>query len=122
MVVVAVLVTVVATVGGLAQALHRADRVSAAYAEDLAGLRRAVTSVERDLRAARSVGELAYELDGDMLRREGRVVARRIALFEVAEENGVATARIGLRARAEAATRAAVVTTSVRMRGGEAGR
>jgi type II secretory pathway component PulJ len=122
MIVTGVLVSVMAAVGGLAHALHRADRVSAAYAEDLAGLRRAVTSVEHDLREARSVAELAYELDGDLLRRDGRVVARRIALFEVLAEGRVATARIGLRPRAEAATRAAVVTTCVRLRGAEGDR
>ena len=119
MIVTAVLALVATTVAALTGSLHRTDRVTAAYVEDLAGLRRAVVAVERDLREARSVDELRYELDGDVLRRDGKVVARRIGLFEVEQEQGVATARVGLRPRAEAATREAVVTTSVRLRRGE---
>jgi hypothetical protein len=122
MVVVGVLAAVMATLAGLAHALHRADRTSAAYVQDLEGLRRAVVSVEGDLRAARSVDELRYRLVGDALKRDGRIVARRIARFELTQEGALATARIGLLPRTEAATRAAVVTTRVRMRGAEGAR
>ncbi len=117
MIVVAVLVTLTAAVAGITHAVHRADRVSAAYVEDLAGLRRAVTSVERDLRAARSLEDLRYVLDLDMLKRGEAVVARRIGTFELLQEGDVVTARIGLLPRAEAPTRAAVVVTAVRLGG-----
>lgn len=117
MIVVAVLVTLTATLAGIAHAVHRADRVSAAYVEDLAGLRRAVASVERDLRAARSLEDLRYVLDLDMLKRGETLVARRIGTFELLQEGEVVTARIGLLPRAEAPTRGAVVVTSVRLGG-----
>jgi prepilin-type N-terminal cleavage/methylation domain-containing protein len=117
MIVVAVLGTVVGTIAGITHAVHRADRVSAAYVEDLAGLRRAVVSVERDLRAARSLADLQYVLDLDVLKRGEAVVARRIGTFEIVQDGEVVTARIGLLPRAEAATREAVVETSVRLGG-----
>jgi len=122
MIVTTLLGLVSATVAGLAAGLHRTDRVTAAYVEDLAGLRRAVAAVERDLREAQSIAELHYELADDMLWRDGVVMARRIGRFEVTEEHGVATARIGLLPRAEAATREAVITTSVRLRSKERAR
>jgi len=122
MIVTTLLGLVSATVAGLAAGLHRTDRVTAAYVEDLAGLRRAVAAVERDLREARSIAELRYELADDVLWRDRVVLARRIARFDVTEENGVATARVGLLPRAEAATREAVITTSVRLRRGEGAR
>jgi prepilin-type N-terminal cleavage/methylation domain-containing protein len=117
MIVTAVLGGVAAALAGITHAVHRADRASAAYVEDLTELRRAVAAVERDLRAAGSVADLRYALDAGMLRRDGQVVARRIGTFEVTQEGAVATARIGLLPRAEVATRSAVVSTSVRLRG-----
>jgi hypothetical protein len=117
MIVTALLVTVTGTIAGITHAVHRADRVSAAYVEDLAGLRRAVATVERDLRVARSLSDLHYVLDLDMLKRGDDVVARRIGTFELKEEDGIATARIGLLPRAEAPTRAATIVTSVRLGG-----
>lgn len=117
MIVTAVLGGLAAALAGITHAVHRADRASAAYVEDLTELRRAVTAVERDLRAAASVADLRYVLDTGLLRRDGQVVARRIGTFEVTQEGPVATARIGLLPRAEAATRSAIVTTSVRLRG-----
>jgi hypothetical protein len=115
MIVTAVLGGLAATLAGITHAVHRAERVSAAYVEDLAGLRRAVALVERDLRAARSVEDLRYTLESGVLERDGAAVAR-IGAFEVTQEGAVATAWIGLLPRAEAATRPAVVTTSVRLR------
>jgi type II secretory pathway component PulJ len=117
MIVTAVLVTVSGTLAGITHAVHRADRVSAAYAEDLAELRRAVVAVERDLRAAKTVADLRYTLGDGVLRRDGKVIARRIGTFEVTQEGAVVTARIGLLPRAEVATRDAVVSTTVRLRG-----
>jgi prepilin-type N-terminal cleavage/methylation domain-containing protein len=117
MIAVAVLGVITAAVAGIAHAVHRADRVSAAYVEDLSGLRRAVVSVERDLRAARSLADLRYVLDVDALKRGEAVVARRIRTFELVQAGEVVTARIGLLPRAEAPTREAVVVTSVRLGG-----
>lgn len=122
MIVTTLLGLVAGTVAALTGGLHRADRVTAAYVEDLAGLRRAVVAVERDLRGARSIADLRYELADDVLWRDRVVLARRIARFEVTEENGVATARVGLLPRAEAATREAVIMTSVRLRAEEGAR
>ena len=53
-----------------------------------------------------------------MLKRGDELVARRIGRFELVREGPVVTAWIGLLPRAEEATRAAVVVTSVRL-GGE---
>lgn len=117
MIVTAVLVTVTGALAGITHAVHRADRVSAAYVEDLTELRRAVVAIERDLRAARSIDDLRYALDGGALKRDGQIVARRIGMFELTQEGAVATARIGLLPRAEVATRSATVSTSVRLRG-----
>ncbi len=117
MIVTAVLGVVTAALAGVTHAVHRADRVSAAYVEDLTELRRAVAAVERDLRAASSIDDLRYALDGGVLKRDGEAVARRIATFELTQEGAVATARIGLLPRTEAATRKALVSTSVRLRG-----
>lgn len=117
MIVTAVLGGVAAALAGITHAVHRADRASAAYADDLAELRRAVTAVERDLRAARSIEDLRYALEDGVLRRGGAVVARRIGAFELTREGAVVTARIALSPRAEAATREAVIATSVRLRG-----
>ena len=117
MIVTAVMGVVAAAIAGVTHAVHRADRVSAAYAEDLAELRRAVVAVERDVRAAASVEELRYALDDGVLTRDGRPVARRIGSFELTREGAVVTARIALLPRVEAATRTAVVETSVRLRG-----
>jgi len=117
MIVVAVLGVMTGAIAGLTHAVHRADRVSAAYVEDLAGLRRAVTSVERDLRAARSVKDLDYVLDLDMLKRGETILARRIGTFELVQDGDVVTATIGLLPRADAPTREAVVVTSVRLGG-----
>lgn len=117
MVVTALLVTVTGTIAGITHAVHKADRVSAAYVEDLAGLRRAVAAVERDLREARSVEDLDYVLDLDMLKRGDIVLARRIGTFELTQDGAVVTARIGLVPRAESPTREAVVVTSVRLGG-----
>lgn len=117
MIVTAVFGLVAAAIAGLTHAVHRADRASAAYTEDLAELRRAVVAVERDLRAASSADDLKYALDGGVLKRDGRPVARRIGSFEVRQDGDVATARIALQPRVEAATRTAVIETSVRLRG-----
>jgi prepilin-type N-terminal cleavage/methylation domain-containing protein len=117
MIVTAVMGGVAAAIAGVTHAVHKADRASAAYAQDLAELRRAVVAVERDLRAAASFEELRYGLDGGVLTREGRVVARRIGGFRLEREGPLVTARIELLPRAEVPTRTAEVATTVRLRG-----
>jgi type II secretion system protein J len=115
MVVTAIFGLVATTIAGVTHAVHKAERASAAYVQDLAELRRAVVAVERDLRVA-TPDELRYALDSGVLTRDGRVVARRIASFQLEREGPVVTARIALLPRVEAATRTAEVTTSVRLR------
>lgn len=128
MIVTAVIALVAAGLGGVASTLHRTDRVTAAYVEDLAQLRRAVRAVERDLRASREVvyhrvDDVFYRLDDGRLLRDREVVARRIGLFEMTREGDLVTVRIGLQPRAHApAMRRPVVTTRVRLRNPEAPR
>ena len=118
--VVIMLVGLVATIcGTMTGALHRADRHTAAYVDDVGDLRRVVRALERDLRAAASVHELAYRLEDGRLLRDGHELARNIALFELDEANGLATARIGLAPRRDVASRRKpVVVVKVRLRGG----
>jgi prepilin-type N-terminal cleavage/methylation domain-containing protein len=122
MIVTAVLAVVTASLGGIASVLHRTDRQTAAYVEDLGELRRALHSLERDLRGAREVfyhriDDVYYRLDGDRLLRDDAVVARNVALFEMSREGEIVTVRLGLRARAHVpAMRRPVVTTRVRPR------
>ena len=86
----------------MAETIHRRDRETAAYAEDLAGLRRAVRTVQADLREARSVQDLEYRVDGHTLLREGQVLARNIELFTVKRVGKLAQVYISLAARSDA--------------------
>jgi len=119
MVAVSVLGVVLATMGGVAATLHREERTSNAYVEDLAGLRRAVRAVEADLRLAATTDDLDVRLEGGVLYRGGSVLARNVALFEVAEAgDGLARVRIGLGRRSDAPHRRdAVLDLRVRLRG-----
>ena len=125
MFVTAVIAMIAASLGGVASALHRTDRVTAAYVEDLAQLRGAVRAVERDLRASREViyhrvDNAFYRLDRGRLLRDDKVIARRIGLFEMTREGDLVTVRLGLAARAHVpAMRRPVVTTCVRLRNTE---
>jgi len=83
----------------MAWSFHKIETTSRAYHDDLAGLRRAVQAVERDLRADSGA---RYELDGTTLRRDGAVVARRIAVFEVEHDGPLATIRLELAPRSTA--------------------
>lgn len=122
MMVTAILAVVAASMGGIASVLHRTDRQTAAYVEDLGELRRAVRTVERDLYAAREIGYyrvdgVVYRRAGTDLLRDGKVVARNIALFEFDQEDGIVTVRVGLAQRAHVPGRPRpVVTTRVRPR------
>jgi prepilin-type N-terminal cleavage/methylation domain-containing protein len=128
MVVTAVIALIATSLGGVASALHRTDRVTAAYVEDLGQLRRGLRALERDLRASREVlhhrvNDALYRLDGGRLLRDDQVVARNIGLFEMTREGDLVTVRLGLLPRAHVpAMRRPVVTTCVRLRNPEAPR
>jgi len=116
MVVTVVMGMLAASTAGLAAALHRSERTAAAYVDDVTGLRRAVRALEDDLRAASSVAGLPYELADGTLRRDGEVLARNIAVFEVAQEGRLARVRLGLGPRrGGASARRAVVELAVRL-------
>jgi prepilin-type N-terminal cleavage/methylation domain-containing protein len=125
MIVTAVIALVAASLAGVASTLHRTDRVTASYVDDLGQLRRAVRTVERDLRNSREViyhriDEVFYRLDNGRLLRDDEVVARRIGLFEMVREDDLVTVRVGLQPRAHVpAMRRPVVTTRVRLRNPE---
>ena len=128
MIVTAVIALIAASLGGVASALHRTDRVTAAYVEDLGQLRGGLRAIERDLRASREViyhrvDDVYYRLDRGRLLRDDRVVARNIGLFEMKREGDLVTVRLGLQSRAHVpAMRRPVVTSCVRLRNPEAPR
>lgn len=121
--------TVCVVVGGLAlQAEHTRD-LGAAYASDIAGSRRALDAVERDLRAAHDVrvaanslvaqtdaGDVVWKLEGTSLRRGDEVLARNVATFDAKRDGDVVEVSLALGRRSPVAKRTAAVTTSVRMR------
>ena len=121
MVAVSMLTIVGATFLGVARTVHREDRHSAAYAQDLAGLRRAVQLVERDLREAQSLEDLDMRLDDGVLYRGEKAIAHRIGTFDVdvkREQSQLAHVRIGLAPRSDAPNRRdATLDLFVRMRG-----
>lgn len=119
MIVVSMLTVVGATFLGAATTIHREERHSAAYAQDLAGLRRAVQLVEHDLRDAGTTQDVDYRLEDGVLRRGDTPIARNIALFDVsAASDGLARVRIGLAPRSDAPNRReATLDLVVRMRG-----
>jgi prepilin-type N-terminal cleavage/methylation domain-containing protein len=105
LIVVTLMVAVTGTFGAVAGTIHARDRTTAAYAEDLAGLRRAVRTLRSDLRAARSTADLDWHLEGGVLRRGSRVIARHIAAFGVRARGSLAQVRIALAPRSDAPTR-----------------
>ena len=123
MIAVSMLTIVSATFLGVASTVHREDRHSAAYAQDLAGLRRAVQLVERELREVQSLEDLDIRLDGDVLYRGETAIAHRIGTFDVdvdvkREQSRLAHVRIGLAPRSDAPNRRdATLDLFVRMRG-----
>lgn len=119
MVVVCMMTVVLATMGGVGATIHREERHCAAYAQDLANLRRAVRLVERELRAADSAGDLDVRLDDGVLYQGGTVIARHIGVFEIEPAgDALARVRIGLAPRSDAPNRRdATLDLIVRMRG-----
>lgn len=123
------MIAMVATAGAIGAAaaivstVVREERVSAAYARDLDGLRRAVTALEVDLRGAGSLDDVDWRLDGDRLLRGDETVARRIAEFELTADGGLARAAIAPAPRGGGAPRpAGRILLTVRMRNAGSGR
>lgn len=123
------LVAMVATAGAIGASaavvstIVREERVSAGYARDLDGLRRAVTALETDLRAARSLDDLGWRLDGDRLLRGDETVARRIAEFAVTADGDLARVAIAPVPRGGGAPRpSGRILLTVRMRNAGSGR
>jgi len=128
MIVTVLLVIVTGTLAAVARTIHLTDRQSAAYVDDLDGLRRAMRALERDLRAARHANEIFVDdtswthVNGNLWRNQA-LVARRVETFEIRVERGVATVRLALAPRADVpAARRPVLETRVRLRGAEAAR
>lgn len=121
-----IVVAIAAVSGGAMAALglsmHRTEQETGAYVRDLDGLRRAVRTIERDLRAASqvdggAVGGAAYRLEGGTLLREGRVLARNVASFALARDGRLVTATLELAARSRG--RGPSVSVRVCLREGE---
>jgi len=95
--------------------LHRSERLTRAYTDDVSGLRRAVRAIEADLRADRG-DTCRLDDDGNLLRGEF-VLARRIERFDVEREGNLWVARIGMLPRRETgAARRPLITIRVRPR------
>ncbi|MHC4954084.1 MAG: PulJ/GspJ family protein [Planctomycetota bacterium] len=88
---------VIGTSTGLVLSLHRSEQRTAAYTREVSELRRAVRSIERDLRAGNPA---EYRLENNDLFRGDALLARRIASFEVVREGALSTARVELMPRA----------------------
>jgi type II secretory pathway component PulJ len=116
---------VTAAVGGAALAVMDgaagAERLSAAYVEDLRGLRRAAGLLEEDLRAGRAPGEVRYTLERDVLCRDGVPLARNVRAFSLESRGDLAHVRLALGPRSgEALRRDAALELTVRRRPGGA--
>lgn len=84
--------------GTVMTGLHRTERHSGAYVADLEGLRRAVRTIERDLRAGRAP---EYAVEDGTLTRDGAVLATNIAVLDFAREGDVTAVVIGLAPRSD---------------------
>jgi prepilin-type N-terminal cleavage/methylation domain-containing protein len=120
LVVIVVMTTVTGSVLTVASTVHREERLSAAYAQDVHGLRRAVQALERDLRTAPGPKAFSWALrDGDLC-RDGALLARNVARFDVEWEAERATVHLALGPRSDAPhRREAVLRLVVKRRGGE---
>ena len=113
MVVTATMVSVGGTFLTVAATLHREERLSAACAEDVREVTRALQAIEDAVRAARRPEDVDAELVGKELRVGGRPVARNVASFQVAWRDRRATVRLVLGARSDAPHRREAVLETV---------
>ena len=108
---------------------YATQRLSAGYADDVTGMRKALTAVERDLRSARDVeispdavtvhladDDIHYAIDNGRLKRNGRTLSRNVVGFDVTGDHGLFTATVTLGNRADAAARRPSVSSTVRPR------
>jgi hypothetical protein len=112
--------------------VKRADRFSAAYTQDLSGLRKAVTQLERDLRGAQTVAvgtgtatidETVYRLEESRLLRAGQLLAGNIERFELSREGDRVRVLLRLGARNDAPQRREPeIVSHVRLRNAGGGR
>ncbi|MHC4933111.1 MAG: PulJ/GspJ family protein [Planctomycetota bacterium] len=122
MAVLTVLTAAALAIGGVTEGIRREDRISAAYTRDVRGLRRALQTVEADLREARemtghTIDGIPYRLEGDRLLRNGHELAGNIAHFAIVRAGDRATVRIVLRRRSDQPSRReGVITSCVRLR------
>lgn len=117
MIYIAVFAVFSTAIAGVAHSIHKSDRFSAAYVRDVGGLRRALRLVENDLRHAKSPDELDYELEDGVLSRDGKAIARNIALFDLEADGRLVTVTIALGQRADVPpARRPAITTRVRLR------
>lgn len=77
------------------------ERLSAACADDLTGLRRAARLLREDLSEVEHPTDLAWRLDRGILERQGVAVARNVSLFEVIWEEDLLTAQLALGKRSD---------------------
>ncbi len=131
--VVIVVVALLYAVGAaFAVGVKRADRFSAAYTQDLSGLRKAVAQVERDLRGARTVeigqgtatiDETVYRLEEGRLSRDEHFLASNIERFELSRQGDRVRILLRLGARNDAPQRREPeIVSHVRLRNAGGGR
>ena len=117
-----VILVTMGTVGGIAMSMHQRERTTAAYAEDLGGLRRAVARLQEDLSRASALDDVAYRLEGGVLLRAGEPLLRNVASFALTADGSLARVRLQLAPRSDAPTRReAVLDFRVRLRGPKGG-
>ncbi len=117
MVAIAMLLILSGVVGGIVMTMRARDESTAAYAQDLSGLRRAARALETDLRAAPSLSAVDYELKDGTLLRWGKPLLTRVASFDLKAHGALARVQLTLAARARTSTRLARIAFDVRMRG-----
>ncbi|MEM8883183.1 MAG: type II secretion system protein [Planctomycetota bacterium] len=86
----------IATATGFLWSIAQAERQSRGYVEDVLGLRRAVRTIESDMRAGKAD---RIRLDGDVLLRDDRMLARRIERYELRREGPLRHVEIALMPR-----------------------
>jgi type II secretory pathway component PulJ len=112
------------TVLGASSMVHREERLAAACATDLTGLRRAVRVLENDLRQGRDPAALGWRLTAEgALQRGDRVLARNVAHFELERDGSLTTVYLALGPRSDAPhRREAALELRVRARASEGDR
>jgi prepilin-type N-terminal cleavage/methylation domain-containing protein len=99
---------------GMIVTLRKSEQKTRVYTDDINGLRRAVRTIEMDLRAGR--GDTCQLVEGKLMRGE-TLLASHIERFEVNREGTVWVARIGMKPRSRTGqVKTPVITLRVRPR------